>query len=148
MTTTTATQTACRCGETITNDGTPPHPVHRNQWCWMAAGDKQPGQFWCPDGKLHEPRAPVFPSRARKVAMPTTTPPKVASLCCESQLIPWADVQEGDLVLWDGELCQVDRINPMDFGNPALVLDGDQHNGTIPAGTYAAVKRYQTGEGR
>lgn len=63
---------------------------------------------------------------------------------CEvaDQIIPWPDVKPGDLVLWDGEFCPVERINPMDYGNPAVVIVGDQHNGTIPVGTYAAVRRY------
>lgn len=63
---------------------------------------------------------------------------------CEvaDQIIPWGDVTARDLVLWDGEFCLVERINPMDSGNPAVVLEGDQHNGTIPVGTHAAVRRY------
>ena len=58
------------------------------------------------------------------------------------QIIPWPGVKADDLVLWDGEFCPVERINPMDYGNPAVVIAGDGHNGTIPAGTYAAVRRY------
>lgn len=63
------------------------------------------------------------------------------------QIVRWSEVREGDLVLWDGVLRLVERINLMDSGNAAVVLDGDQHNGTIPAGTYTAVRRYVTEEG-
>jgi hypothetical protein len=98
-----------------------PHPDHSSAW------EDRTGGMSCENGSLHAPAC---------------TPSSVVDL-----IVTWPDVQEGDLVLRDGELCQVDRVNPMDFGNPAIVLDGDQHNGTIPAGTYAAVKRYQTGEG-
>jgi hypothetical protein len=61
------------------------------------------------------------------------------------QIIPWGSVREGDLVVWDGEFRYVEHINPMDYGNPAIVLDGDQPGGIIPAGTYAAVRRYVGG---
>lgn len=63
---------------------------------------------------------------------------------CEvaDQIVPWPDVQPGDVVLWDGEFRYVEHIEPMDSGNPAFVLDGDTHNGTIPVGTNAAVRRY------
>lgn len=57
-------------------------------------------------------------------------------------IVPWPEVQSADLVLWDGEFRCIERINPMDYGNPAFVLDGDTHNGTIPCGTHAAVRRY------
>jgi hypothetical protein len=61
------------------------------------------------------------------------------------KIVPWLEVRKGDLVLWDGEFRCVEHINPMDSGNDAFVLDGETHNGTVPAGDYAAVRRYTEG---
>lgn len=70
-----------------------------------------------------------------------TCPPSAVA----DMIVAWPDVQPGDVVLWDGEFRSVEHINPMDYGNPAFVLDGDEHNGTIPVGTYTAVRRYTEG---
>ena len=73
--------------------------------------------------------------------MTTTT---VTRTECEvaDQIVPWPDVKAGDLVLWDGELSPVERIHPMDHGNPAVVIEGEAPGGCIPLGTHAAVRRY------
>jgi hypothetical protein len=47
--------TTCRCGASITDQGTPPNPVHRSEWAWKASGGTRPGDFWCPDGQQHTP---------------------------------------------------------------------------------------------
>lgn len=60
-------------------------------------------------------------------------------------IVCWPKVREGDLVLWDGEFRLVERINPMDDGNHAVVLDDGPLGGVIPVGTYAAVRRYVEG---
>jgi hypothetical protein len=72
---------------------------------------------------------------------PVTCPPSDV----KDMIVPWSEVSDRDLVVWDGEFRTVERINPMDSGNAALVLDGEEHNGTIPCGTYVAVRRYVTG---
>lgn len=81
--------------------------------------------------------------------MTTTTETTTTRTCPPSavvdQIVPWLAVQPGEVVLWDGEFRHVEHINPMDYGNPAFVLDGDTHNGTIPVGDYAAVRRYTEG---
>lgn len=81
--------------------------------------------------------------------MTTTTETTATRTCPPSDvadmIVPWPDVQPGEAVLWDGEFRCVERIYPMDYGNPAFVLDGDTHNGTIPVGTYATVRRYTEG---
>src|ERR1022692_66518 len=46
---------SCNCGARITNDGSPPHPVNRSQWSWVAVDGVRPGNFWCLDGALHAP---------------------------------------------------------------------------------------------
>jgi hypothetical protein len=125
---TTAVETAstrtCRCGETITNEGTPPHPVHRSQWSWAATEGGHPGKFWCADGQLHAPACP---------------PSSVVD-----QIIPWADVRTGDLVLWDGEFRYAEMTGYLGHQR-AVLLDGESGVGTIPCGTYAAVRRYVEG---
>lgn len=82
--------------------------------------------------------------------MTTTTETTTTTRTCPpsdvaDMIVPWPEVQPGEVVLWDGEFRRVERIYPMDYGNPAFVLDGDTHNGTIPVGTHAAVRRYTEG---
>lgn len=61
------------------------------------------------------------------------------------KIVTWAEVREGDLVLWDGEFCLVSRL--IDYeGEPLMWFDGGKSGpGTIPCGTYAAVRRYVEG---
>lgn len=85
--------------------------------------------------------------------MTTTTPVTQAPGSCPpsavvDMIVPWTEVGEGDLVLWDGEFRLVERNWIWHGPNVRLVqLDGDRDgHGTIPYGTYAAVRRYDTGE--
>jgi hypothetical protein len=61
------------------------------------------------------------------------------------QILPWSDVREGDLIVWDGEFrlitCMFDYA-----GKPMMWFDGSKVGGVVPCGTYAAVRRYDTGE--
>jgi|ERR1017187_6300577 hypothetical protein len=47
--------TTCRCGVSITDQGTPPATRRRSEWAWKASGGTRPGDFWCPDGQQHTP---------------------------------------------------------------------------------------------
>lgn len=61
------------------------------------------------------------------------------------QIIPWPDVREGDLVLWDGEFRLITGLVDWD-GEPLMWFDcGKAGPGVLPCGTYAAVRRYQEG---
>ena len=70
-----------------------------------------------------------------------------ASPRCEvvDLIILWGEVQEGDLLLWDGEFRCVEHISYLANGSHAVALDGESWRGIIPAGTYAAVRRYLEG---
>jgi len=61
------------------------------------------------------------------------------------QIVPWSEVREGDLVVWDGEFCLLTHLMDYD-GEPLMWFDGSKHGpGVIPCGTYAAVRRYVEG---
>lgn len=82
--------------------------------------------------------------------MTTTEETSTAIACPPSavvdQIVPWPDVQPGELVLWDGELCPVER-NLAYAGDPRIrliTLAGGAVE-MIPVGTYAAVRRYTEG---
>jgi hypothetical protein len=118
--TTTATETGTRT--CACGKTITPHERPGNAW------RDERGDLWCEDGKLHAPACP---------------PSSVVDL-----IVTWPDVQEGDLVLWDGELRLLTRLIDYD-GDPLMWFDGSKFGpGVLPCGTYAAVKRYQTGEGR
>lgn len=79
----------------------------------------------------------------------TETPSTQAGACPPSavadMIVPWPEVLAGDLLVWDGEFRRVERVEPMKCVDVlAYVLDGE-HAGIIPAGTYAAVRRYTEG---
>jgi hypothetical protein len=74
-----------------------------------------------------------------QTAKPTCPPSAV-----HDQILPWSDVRDGDLIVWDGEFRLVVGISPMDSGNDAMVFDAEHPGGIIPCGTYAAVRRYDT----
>jgi hypothetical protein len=69
-----------------------------------------------------------------------------ASSVCD-QIVEWTEVREGDLVVWDGEFHVITRM--LDYnGQPLMWFDGSVVGpGTLPCGTYAAVRRYLTEEG-
>ena len=61
-------------------------------------------------------------------------------------IVPWSEIREGDLVVWDGEFRLVTWISPVTDAEPLhIVLLADENNVIIPAGTYAAVRRYVEG---
>jgi hypothetical protein len=79
----------------------------------------------------------------------TTTPAQAPGTCPPSavvdQIIPWAEVREGDLVLWNGELRLITRLIDYD-GEPLMWFDGSKTGGgVLPCGNYAAVRRYAEG---
>lgn len=80
----------------------------------------------------------------------TTTTPETTLSCPPSAVVnlilAWPEVGEGDLILWDGEFHLVTGKSDYD-GEPLVWLDGEGGMGTIPLGTYVAVRRYDTGEG-
>jgi hypothetical protein len=81
----------------------------------------------------------------------TATAPATKTACPPSavadQILPWQEVQEGDLVVWDGEFRLITRLIDYD-GEPLMWFDGSKTGGgVIPAGTYAGVRRYVTEEG-
>ena len=60
-------------------------------------------------------------------------------------IVPWPEVREGDLVVWDGEFRLITRMIGF-VGEPLMWFDGSKAGaGTIPCGTYAAVRRYVEG---
>jgi hypothetical protein len=62
-------------------------------------------------------------------------------------IVPWQSVAEGDLVLWDGEFRLITYLIDYD-GEPLMWFDGSKAGGgVLPVGAYAAVRRYDTGEG-
>lgn len=82
--------------------------------------------------------------------MTTTHPAPAGTICPPSDvvnlIIPWADVAAGDLVLFDGEFCLVTHKADC-AGRPLFWLEGSDagNGGVLPAGTYAAVRRYVEG---
>jgi hypothetical protein len=114
--TTTATETGTRT--CACGKTITPHERPGNAWC------DERGDLWCEDGKLHAPACP---------------PSSVVD-----QIIPWADVRTGDLVLWDGEFRYAEMTGYLGH-QCAVLLDGESGVGTIPCGTYAAVRRYVEG---
>ena len=62
------------------------------------------------------------------------------------KILPWSEVREGDLVLWDGEFRLVAWNSPVSDAEPLrIVLLADENHVVIPCGTYAAVRRYVEG---
>ena len=80
---------------------------------------------------------------------PAATPDTGTRACPPSavvdQIVPWPDVREGELVVWDGEFRLVTRL--IDYaGVPLMWFDYSKHGpGVIPCGSYAAVRRYVEG---
>jgi hypothetical protein len=72
-----------------------------------------------------------------------------AGVCLPSavhdQILHWSAVQEGELVVWDGELRLVTRL--IDYGGvPLMWFDYSVSGpGVLPCGSYAAVRRYVEG---
>jgi hypothetical protein len=79
----------------------------------------------------------------------TTAAPEAQRPCPPSavadQIIPWAQVRKGDLLLWDGEFRTVGDISQIGADDEWLVLLDGERDPTIPAGTHAAVRRYMEG---
>jgi hypothetical protein len=74
---------------------------------------------------------------------PVTCPPSAV----RDMIIEWPGVREGDLIIWDGEFRLITRLIDYD-GDPLMWFDGSKAGpGVFPRGTYAAVRRYDTGEG-
>jgi hypothetical protein len=60
-------------------------------------------------------------------------------------IVEWADAAPGDLVLLNGEFEVIARKADYE-GEPLLWFEGAEDGmGTIPLGTYAAVRRYREG---
>lgn len=82
----------------------------------------------------------------------TTAETRVSEAACPpssvvDMIVPWEDVLEGDLMLWDGELRPIERIAPYgqrDQGVWAVEFADIPGEVCIPAGTYAGVRRYIT----
>ena len=81
-TVTKAQLTTCRCGVSITDQGTPPNPARRSEWAWKASGGTRPGDFWCPDGQQHTPAGGAVDLTWR-------------SPCCDTLVMEGADTPSG-----------------------------------------------------
>jgi hypothetical protein len=76
----------------------------------------------------------------------TETPVSCPPSAVHDQILPWSEVGEGDLVVWDGEFRLITRLISY-CGEPLLWFDGFVAGpGDIPVGTYVAVRRYDTDE--
>ena len=71
-----------------------------------------------------------------------TCPPSAV----HDMIVPWPEVGEGDLVVIDGEFRLITGLIIF-AGEPLMWFDGSRSGaGVLPCGTYAAVRRYDTGE--
>jgi hypothetical protein len=69
---------------------------------------------------------------------PVSCPPSAV----HDQILPWLEVAEGDLVVWDGEFRLITRLISY-CGEPLMWFDGSKAGGgVVPCGTYVAVRRY------
>ena len=119
----------CRCGATITFGYLPGYYTGR----WIPAGSTQLGDSWCEDGYLHKPGCP--PSEVH------------------DQALPWFEIGEGDLVVYDGKWHRLERMWPaMNPARPAefgieLLREGETTRHFVDSSDLTAVRRYDTGEG-
>jgi hypothetical protein len=82
--------------------------------------------------------------------MTTTTETTATRTCPPSaavdMIVPWPDVQPGELVLWDGELQPVEQnLAWAEDASVRIVKLAGEVSHVIPCGTYAAVRRYTEG---
>lgn len=82
----------------------------------------------------------------------TETPVSCPPSSVHDMIIPWSEVGEADLIVWDGEFRPVGRVVAprlcgLDEGVWAVGFSDVPGEVCIPVGTYVAVRRYDTDEG-
>ena len=92
--------------------------------------------------RVYRPTPQAGPPPGPAPETPVTCPPSAVV----DMIVEWEDAAVGDLVLQAGEFQVIARKADYD-GEPVLWFEGgDSGMGTIPCGTYAAVRRYDVGE--
>jgi hypothetical protein len=110
----------CRCGSRIRQ-----LPGYSYAW----AGER--GDRWCENGEAHRPKPGCPPSEV------------------VDQIIPWFEVQEGEAVLYNGQLHELVCMWPWIPGTPQvgirLMRESETRDYGVDSNDYAAVRRYVEG---